>query len=175
MSERIERVRVTNRNTFQISDMYDGVPYEFPPGATVVIPPEAAAHIFGWPGEGNEMAQHMARRFGWNRPEHYDPKLADARGLLPWQLMTRAITIAVEHYEMRRVHMPGAPIPAEEAADAPDMLGLNVDPPAPRRSVVGSRRRGTGKPRKKVLRPRTPAPAPAGAAEPVSFEEPTSS
>lgn len=181
MSERIERVRVTNRNPFQINDMHDGVPYEFPPDLTVTIPPEAAQHIFGWPAEPQEMAMHMARRFGWNRPEHYtipkDRQAADAIGVpypcanLPWQIMTRAVVLSVEHYEMRRVHAPGAPIPAEEAGEAPDMMGLNNDPAPPRRTVVG-RRRGTGKPRKKVLRPRTPVtPAPA-AAEPVAFEAP---
>jgi hypothetical protein len=179
VSERIERVRVTNRNTFEIRDMHDGVPYEFPPGATVTVPPEAAMHIFGWPGEPHEMAAHMARRFGWNRPEHYtmpkDAQAAEALGvsypakILPWQTMTSSVVLSVEHYEMRRVHAPGVPIPAEEAGDAPDMLGLNVDPPPPRRTVVG-RRRGTGKPRKKVLRPRVQSPAPAGAAEPVAFE-----
>jgi hypothetical protein len=186
VSERIERVRVTNRNTFEIRDMHDGVPYEFPPGQTVTVPPEAAMHIFGWPGEPHEMAAHMARRFGWNRPEHYtmpkDEQAAQAVGIpypykhtyLPWQYMTAGVILSVEHYEMRRVHAPGAPIPAEEAGEAPDMLGLNVDPPPPRRTVVG-RRRGTGKPRKKVLRPRVQSPAPAGAAEPVAFEttEPT--
>ena len=180
MSERIERVRVLNRNPFQISDMHDGVPYEFPPGQTVIIPPEAAAHIFGWPGEERDMHHHMARRFGWNQPQHYtmpkDAQAAAALGvpypcsLLPWQMLVRGITIAVEHYEMRRVHAPGAPIPAEEAAEAPDMMGLNIDPPAPRRTIVG-RRRGPGKPRKRVLRPRTPAPA--GAAEPVAFDSGT--
>ena len=163
-SEHIERVRVTNHNAFQINDRFDGVPYEFPPGLTVVIPPEAAQHIFGFPGDDADMQAHMARRFGWNRPEHY---AVEPDGTVVWQRMTRLVKIAVEHYEVVRRHQPGAPIPAEEAAEAPDMLGLNIDPPAPRRSIVGRRRLAARKPRKRVLQPRAPV-----AAEPT--REPTS-
>jgi hypothetical protein len=171
VSERIERVRVTNSNPFEIRDMHDGVPYDFPPGKTVTIPPEAANHIFGWPAEPHEMALYMARRFGWNQPEDYKKDADDPMGLLPWQKKTRNVVLSVEHYEMRKVHAPGAPIPAEEADDAPDMMGLNIDPPPQRRTVVGTRRRGPGKPRKRVLTPRRPQ-GPAGAAEPVAFDAP---
>jgi len=170
MSERIERVRVTNRNAFLLSDMHDGVPYEFPPGVTVTIPVEAAAHMFGWPAEEQEMHLYMARRYGWNQPHHYK---ADDNGLMLWQKNTRNIILSVEQYEMRRVQMPNAPIPAEEAAEAPDVIGLNIDPPAPRRTVVGRRKRGTGKPRKQVLRPRVPQSPPSSTSEPVSFETPS--
>lgn len=161
MSEHIERVRVTNRNPFMIKDMHDGVPYEFPPGATVVIPPEAAAHMFGWPGDELDMRQYMARRFGWNRPEYYtmpkDEQAAAAMGVpypchqLPWQMLTAGVTLGVEHYEVRRVREPGAPIPAEEASEAPDMLTINTDPPPPRRTVVGRRAKAKRKPRVKQL------------------------
>ena len=165
-SEHIERVRVTNGNPFQINDRHDGVPYEFPAGKTVIIPLEAATHIFGFPGDLQDMHAHMARRFGWNRPEYYKPD--DNSGILPWQRMTALIRLAVEHYEVRRIHQPGAPIPAEEADEAPDMLGLNIDPPAPRRSSVGRGGRRRGSKMKRVLRPRTPAPA----AEPAPLEAP---
>lgn len=153
MSERIERVRVFNGNPFQINDRCDGVPYEFPPGQATIIPLDAAQHIFGFPGEEQDMHARMVRRFGWNRPEHYK---ADPDGTLPWQRLTSAIKLTMEHYEVRRVQVPGAPILAEEAADAPDMLGLNIDPPAPRRGSVGTRRRA---PRKRQLQPRRPRPA----------------
>lgn len=111
------------------------------------------------------MAMHMARRFGWNRPEHYAPDAS--KGQKSWQELTRNIKLTMEHYEVRRVHLPGAPIPAEEADDAPDMLGLNIDPPAPKRGSVGRGGRKRGTKMKRQLRPRTPAP------EPIS--EPTDS
>ena len=150
MREQIERVRVTNHNPFLLEDRFDGVPYEFPPGETVIVPPEVAAHIFGFPAEQPELYIHMARRFGWNRPEHYQ---TDEKGLMLWQRMAANIKIAVEHYEVRRVHAPGAPIPAQEAGDAPDMMtGLNIDPPAPRRASVGRKRAA----RKRQLTPRVP-------------------
>ena len=151
-SEPIERVRVSNRNQFAIKDRHDGVPYDFPPGESVVIPTEAAIHIFGWPGDEEFMAQYMARRFGWNRPEYFkipkDEQSAQELGVpfpsyrLPWQELTRNVRLAVEKYEIRRVRAPEEPIPAEEADEAPDALGLNIDPPQPRRTVVGRRRKG---------------------------------
>lgn len=156
-SEHIERVRVFNGNPFQINDRCDGVPYEFPPGQATVIPLDAAQHIFGFPGDEVDMHARMVRRFGWNRPEHYKP---DEKGVLPWQRMTSAIKLSMEHYEVRRVHLPGAPIPAEEAAEAPDMLGLNIDPPAPKRGSVGRGGRRRGIKMKRQLRPRTPTPEP---------------
>ena len=165
-SEHIDRVRVFNGNPFQINDRFDGVPYEFPPGKITIIPPEAAQHIFGFPGEEAVMAAHMARRFGWNRQEHY--KLEED-GKEVWRHMTSLVKVAIERYEVRRIHQPNMAIPAEEADDAPDMLGLNIDPPAPRRGVVGRRRA----PRKRQLRPRTPRPAtaPAQLGEPIDTSD----
>ena len=165
-SEHIERVRVSNLNLFEIRDRHDGVPYEFPAGSTVVIQLDAAQHIFGFPGDTQDMHMHIARRFGWNRPEHY---AAEPDGTLPWQRMARNVQLAVEHYEVRRIHAAGAPIPAEEAGEAPDMLGLNIDPPAPRRK--SGARGATRKPRKRVLTPRTVEPVPfSETAEPASNE-----
>jgi hypothetical protein len=67
----IQSVRVTNTNDFKIVDRFDGVPYEFLPGAKgVAIPIDAAYHIFGWmPGATEEQIfAHTQRRFGWNTP-----------------------------------------------------------------------------------------------------------
>jgi hypothetical protein len=68
--ERIERVRITNRNTFVIKDMSDGVPWKFPPGESVIVPASVAFHLFNFPGDEEVMHAHMSRRWGWNRPEH---------------------------------------------------------------------------------------------------------
>lgn len=102
MTEQVTRVRVVNRNTFTIRDRCDGMPWKFPPHEPVVIPGEVAAHIFGFPGDVNDMHSHMCKRFGWNQPEHIDPKKMDAQELLPWQRLCRNVTLEVEHYEMIR-------------------------------------------------------------------------
>lgn len=139
MTEQFERVSVTNRNDFAISDRCDGVIYEFPSGQRTVIPADVARHLFLYPADEMDMYQHMARRWGWNRPEHYKFEHKGKAIEVPlWLYMCRKVEIRVEKYELRRVREPDAPIPAEEAADAPEMLELNDD--SPRRASVGRRR-----------------------------------
>lgn len=64
-------LKVTNNNDFKISDMFDGVPFDFEAGKSLVIPPEAAVHIFAWsPGADlNAVERHVQKRWGWNTPE----------------------------------------------------------------------------------------------------------
>lgn len=76
----VMQVRIINRNSFPLTDMFDGTPYTFEPNVPLAIPVDAAHHIFGWfaPYEdqhGNkhepdptEMRRHTMRRFGWNTP-----------------------------------------------------------------------------------------------------------
>jgi hypothetical protein len=76
----VMQVRVTNRNTFSIDDMFDGTKFLFEPSRPITIPVDAAHHIFGWfapftDSEGHrhepdptEMRRHTMRRFGWNTP-----------------------------------------------------------------------------------------------------------
>jgi len=76
----VMQVQIINRNTFTIRDMFDGIEFIFPPNRPVVIPVDAAHHIFGWfspyqDQEGRkhepdaaEMRRHVMRRFGWNTP-----------------------------------------------------------------------------------------------------------
>jgi hypothetical protein len=61
-------LKVTNNNPFKISDMFDGVPFDFEPGQSLVIPPEAAAHIFAWKPGANmaDVERHVQKRWGWN-------------------------------------------------------------------------------------------------------------
>lgn len=153
MAELFERVSVINRNDFEIRDRCDGVAYWFPPGQRTVIPTDVARHLFLWPADEAEMHAHMARRWGWNRPEHY--KLDD-KGVPLWLKLCRKITVLVEKYELRRTKDPDAPIPAESAGDAPDMMELADDRPPARRGSVGRRR---PRPAKRKLTPRVPTPA----------------
>jgi hypothetical protein len=67
---KLQMVKVTNKNDFVMRDRFDGSPYTFLPNQPESIPPQAAAHFFGWPGEPELMKAHTCRRFGWNRPEH---------------------------------------------------------------------------------------------------------
>jgi hypothetical protein len=64
-------LKVTNNNSFKISDMFDGVPFDFEAGQSLVIPPEAALHIFAWQ-PGADLAaveRHVQKRWGWNIPD----------------------------------------------------------------------------------------------------------
>lgn len=148
MSERIDRVRVTNRNDFTIRDRVDGVPYTFVPGVGVDVPPDVAYHLFAYPGEPEYMHAHMARRWGWNRPEHAK---MDENGDTVWQRFARNVVIEVQHYELRPVdHDPDA-IPADSAEDAPEMLPdvhARSERPQPQRSGRGHR----GRPVKRAKR-----------------------
>jgi hypothetical protein len=68
------QVRVTNGNSFDINDRFDGVPYNFPKMTPVDIPVDAAHHIFGWYDgvDRDAMRLHVQRRFGWNTPERIE-------------------------------------------------------------------------------------------------------
>ncbi|HEX8838779.1 MAG TPA: hypothetical protein VF748_17685 [Candidatus Acidoferrum sp.] len=114
-------VKVTNNLDRDISDWYNGVPVVFPVGVPVEVNTEIAAHIFGWPGDDDDRARHMANRFGWGTREN-----------LQWMPGTRrpmyfadAMKIVIEPvplYLTRR--KPSDPIPADDG-------GKDDDPPPP--------------------------------------------
>lgn len=55
-------VKVTNRNNvWKIVDKFAGQTFKFPPGETVTIPTEAAAHIFGYGLSEKERRQKFMR------------------------------------------------------------------------------------------------------------------
>ncbi|MBO0863561.1 MAG: hypothetical protein J2P16_00615 [Mycobacterium sp.] len=159
-----ERVRVYNGNPFTIRDMCDGIPYEFPSMKAVVIPAEVAAHLFAFPADEQIAHAYMARRFGWNRPEDLQLEAGDPSGLMPWQRKCKAMRLTVEHYELRRINDPSAPIPAEAAGEAPDQLTLREEVPVQTRTRVGRRRPVAKSRRRRHVRPAaeriSPAPPP---------------
>ena len=112
----IHRLRVINRNDFVITDRYDGVPFTFPPNEPVDLSLEAAGHILGYPAERDLMNMHMAKRWGWNRPEHVilDPETRKMK----FQLLAERIELSIETYEIRRV----APEGPERIDDTPVSL-----------------------------------------------------
>jgi len=57
-------LQVTNNNTFDLVDRYDGQDFTFPAGATVALGEDAARHIFGF-GEADKIP-YLARQ-GWVR------------------------------------------------------------------------------------------------------------
>lgn len=109
LDDTVEKVRVINRNAFTIRDRYDGIPYEFPPGKQVMLLPEVATHILGYPGDVEDMHRHMAKRWGWNLMQHM--QVGDD-GLTVWQRQCLAIEVSMERFELRRVSTGGA-IPAD--------------------------------------------------------------
>ena len=107
----IERIRVVNHNDFPISDRFDGIPWVLRPGESIDLPLEVATHILGYPGDVEVMYRHMARRWGWNLPKHM---VEDEKGVPLWWRQCERIQVSVEHFELRRVTDPKAPIRADD-------------------------------------------------------------
>lgn len=120
----VMQVRVINRNTFAISDMFDGTEYFFEPNAPVSIPIDAAHHIFGWypkwtdddghehAPQPEEMRRHVQKRFGWNTPAY-----AGGQGDIFYDLLTiqpivyRMVPVNAEDAEEEaQTSMPQTPI-----------------------------------------------------------------
>lgn len=71
------QIKVTNDNSFEIVDYFDGIAYRLEPGKSINIPEEAAFHIFGceFPGDADFCAsdefrekifRFLQKRWGWN-------------------------------------------------------------------------------------------------------------
>jgi hypothetical protein len=131
-------VHVVNRNTFEIVDRWDGVPFRFLPepgdGSETAaakgmnIPPDVAAHLFGWPGEPDFMRLYIAKRHGWNTPEAIarDP----ATGKMKWEQWVDNIIINNVHFDLVP-RDPAAPIPADTGPDEEEELMREGDIPIP--------------------------------------------
>jgi hypothetical protein len=64
----MNQVFVTNTNEFAHTDQYDGDAYTFPPGEKVLIPYDAAVHMFG---RGLDDKTETLVRLGW--AQTFDP------------------------------------------------------------------------------------------------------
>jgi hypothetical protein len=158
---KLQMVKVTNRNSFAMRDRFDGVPYDFKIGEPLSIPPQAAAHFFGWPGEADIMKAHTCKRFGWNRPEH----IGATKGVAPGEQTLADLywsNIAIETVNFCVVQEGDASSPMPDMGHEDDpMTDGNViprlDPTVPRvpraepnpetLTHVGQKRR-PGRPRK---------------------------
>jgi hypothetical protein len=141
-------VEVVNRNGTTLRDMFDGVPYVFRPNEGLSIPPQVAHHIFGWPGEGEDMRLHTCRRFGWNTPAHMERdrnRPHDTRTVA--DIYFENIEIKTVEYEMVRREATPVPMPDDsEIADRPkldaqlpdfDQRPIGGDPTGETRSGYG--------------------------------------
>jgi hypothetical protein len=141
-------VRVINRNEFVIEDMFDGVPYTFPPGTTVTVDPPTAQHIFGYPGDPDYMHLYMSKRWGWNDPKIHHER--DRSNLPLWKRWCQKVEIKPITFDLvERDADPNAPIPAElgdAAVDVTDRSHTTESEPS------AATRTGRGR-----RRPRTPA------------------
>jgi hypothetical protein len=111
-------IKVTNFNPFPLRDRFDGVPVEFAPGQTVNITPQQAQHFFGFPGTPDEMAVHMAKRFGWNTID-YVQRAQGAHPDTPMLFQKYAWNVRVESIEMELV--PKARVQADDGLDVETM------------------------------------------------------
>ncbi len=70
----LSMLKVLNKNPVPFTDYYDGIPFSFEPKKPINIPPDAALHIFGYPGGEitdelrTHMQRHTTRRWGINTP-----------------------------------------------------------------------------------------------------------
>src|SRR6202049_605411 len=113
-----QMVRVINHNPFAISDRFDGVPFEFQPEEPVNIPPDAAAHFFGWPGQADLIRAYIAKRRGWNT---IDDIKRDETGKMRWEGWAEKIEIT--HIQFDLVPRdPSVPIPADVGQDEDNVL-----------------------------------------------------
>ena len=64
-----EMLFCVNNNNFYHEDAYDGHVYQFPPGTKVMVPREAAEHMFG---VGQSDLTSVMHRKGWG--VKYDPE-----------------------------------------------------------------------------------------------------
>jgi len=116
-------VRVTNTNPFVITDMYDGVPFQFLPGKPLTIPRDVAEHIFGYAGDladRETMRRHTQKRMGWNKPGDLQ---MDGSGKTLADRQFDAIRFDSARFELREVDPnadPTTPIAAQ--ADDPEEL-----------------------------------------------------
>lgn len=110
--------KVTNRNHFTMRDRYDGVPIAFPPGVTINITRDQAAHFFGWPGTPDEMAVYMAKRNGWNTID-YVKREPGAHPEAPMLFQVYARNVTIEAVEMELV--PKERVKADDGLDVDTM------------------------------------------------------
>jgi hypothetical protein len=96
----IMNVKIVNRNDFNISDRFDGVPYVFESNRPISLPIDAANHIFGWfPGaDPVAVRRHMQKRFGWNTPdmvrEGQNERFVDAIEITP--ILYRMVPVEID-------------------------------------------------------------------------------
>jgi hypothetical protein len=110
-------VEVTNRNDFEIADMFNGVPVVFPKDQKVEVTPDQAQHIFGWPGDDTDRAHYMAKRFGWGDRQSLE-WIPGTRTPL-WFEKAMKIEIHPVYFDLVR-RRPNDPIPADDGRDLDD-------------------------------------------------------
>jgi hypothetical protein len=111
-------LEVVNNNDFTIEDRFDGVPKRFPPGEVVPCSQAECLHYFGWPGELEERAQHMARRFGWAGRDYLKPE-GPSDDVPKYVKMCEKIVITPVYFDLVKRH-PNDPIPVDTGDEESD-------------------------------------------------------
>jgi hypothetical protein len=110
-------LEVTNRNDFEINDMFNGIPVTFPTGQKVEITPDQALHFFAWPGDDADRAMHMAKRYGWGSRQTLEWTPGTRQPL--WFEMAMKIEVHPVYFDLVR-RRPSDPIPADDGSDPDD-------------------------------------------------------
>ena len=140
----IAMVSVTNRiEEFDIKDMFNGVPVNFPRNVAVDVSPEIALHCFGWPGELHDRALHMAKRYGWSGRDYLKPEgLGD--GPPRYEVLASKIEIKPIYYDLVRRN-PNDPIPLDTGNEDDDRPTPQME--ADTTTKVGKRRKSKARQR----------------------------
>ncbi len=136
-SPAVMMVEVINHNDFIINDMFNGVPIRFPPETRVDVTAEQATHCFGYPGELQDRALHMAKRYGWSGRDYLKPEgLGD--GPPRYQILAEKIELRPIFYDLVRRN-PNDPIPLDTGNEEDDQP--NPPPEGDPTTKVGRRKR----------------------------------
>jgi hypothetical protein len=156
-SQPMMMVEVVNRNGFTIRDMFDGVPYTFRPNQPLSIPPQVANHLFGWPGEGEQMRLHTCRRLGWNTAEHMERdknRPHDLRSVA--DIYFENIDIKTVEYDMVKRERSSSDVPMPEDSELAERPEMDARAEAGDRPMggdpTGETRMGHGRHSKPVVR-----------------------
>lgn len=131
--QRISYVRVTNNMPFAFKDRHDGVPVTIPPGSSENIPPDMAAHFFGYSYgvEPEVMFRHICKRQGWNTPE-YVKQNPETHKTLAQEYFDK-LKIEAKAYKLVPVDEPDPKKPVPADPQIPAELDASIRRPRPTR------------------------------------------
>lgn len=119
--QRARYVRVTNNLDFPFNDRHDGVPVTIDPGKTENLPLDMAEHFFGYHDDvkPETMFRHVAKRQGWNTPEHVKQNPETRK------------TLAETYFSKLKIEPVSYKLVEDQVLDSEKPIPADPQPPAP--------------------------------------------